>query len=308
MNVLTPIAITDAMIGAGTTIAEPAASETAWVSGGTYAVGDLRIRTTTHKVYSCVQAHSGRTALPENDAAYWLEKSPTNRYAPFDIYNTTAATATTSLTYVLSPGYFNAISLYGLVGSNISITLKDAPAGTTIWSYSGSLYRDPLGWYEYLFGGLQQIDRLQFHDLPIRPTAELAITLSASSGQPVGIGMINVGDRISLGGGDANWGGTQYGSTAEPVTYSYIKTNADGTTSIVRRHYATGMRATIFVTQSQADTALSIIRNLLDVPVSWIATDVNGYDGLNVFGLGSASVNYAGPGYAIISLTVKGMI
>jgi hypothetical protein len=213
MNVLTPIAITDAMIGAGTTIAEPAASETAWVSGGTYAVGDLRIRTTTHKVYSCVQAHTGRTALPENDAAYWLEKSPTNRYAPFDIYNTTAATATTSITYVLSPGYFNAISLYGLVGSTISITLKDAPAGTTIWSYSGSLYRDPLGWYEYLFGGLQQIDRLQFHDLPIRPTAELAITLSASSGQPVGIGMINVGDRISLGGGDANWGGTQYGST-----------------------------------------------------------------------------------------------
>lgn len=307
MNVLTPIAITDAMIGAGTTIAEPAASETAWVSGGTYAVGDLRIRSTTHKVYSCVQAHTGRTALPENDSAYWLEKGPTLRWAPFDIYSTTQATATTSITYVLSPGYFNALALYALVGSNISITLKDAPGGATLWTYSGSLYQPPLGWYEYLFGGLRQINRLQFHDLPIRPTAELTITVTASSGQPVGIGMINVGDRISLiGTGD--WGGTQYGANAEPTSYSYIKTNADGTTSIVRRPYATGMRATIALPRDQADAALEVIRNLLDVPVSWIATDTQGYDGLNVFGLGSATVSYDSFATATINLTVKGMI
>ena len=39
MNILTPLTITDAMILAGTSIAEPDASETAWVSAGTSTVG-----------------------------------------------------------------------------------------------------------------------------------------------------------------------------------------------------------------------------------------------------------------------------
>ena len=76
MYVLKPITITAGMIQAGTSIDEPAAGETAWTSVGTYTVGDLRIRSTTHKVYECVQASTGRTALPENDPAYWLEKGP----------------------------------------------------------------------------------------------------------------------------------------------------------------------------------------------------------------------------------------
>ena len=54
MNIITPITVTAAMIGGATTIAEPAAGETAWVSAGTYALGDLRIRTSTHRVYKCV--------------------------------------------------------------------------------------------------------------------------------------------------------------------------------------------------------------------------------------------------------------
>jgi hypothetical protein len=145
MNILTPLTITDAMILAGTSIAEPDASETAWVSAGTYTVGQERIRTTTHKVYECVQASSGRTALPEVDTAYWLEKRPTLRHAPFDIYKSTAATAATSLTYVLQPGYFNAISMYGLVGTTADITVKDETGGATIYSNTVSLLEDALG-------------------------------------------------------------------------------------------------------------------------------------------------------------------
>jgi hypothetical protein len=129
MNILTPLTITGAMILAGTTIAEPDASETAWVSAGTYTVGQERIRTTTHRVYECVQASSGRTALPEVDTAYWLEKRPTKRWAPFDSYTSTAASGTTSMTYVLQPGYFNALAMYGLIGTSAAITVKDAPAG-----------------------------------------------------------------------------------------------------------------------------------------------------------------------------------
>ena len=304
MNILTPLTITDAMILAGTTIAEPDASETAWVSAGTYTVGQERIRTTTHKVYECVQASSGRTALPEVDTAYWLEKRPTLRHAPFDIYKSTAAIAATSLTYVLQPGYFNAISMYGLVGTTADITVKDAPGGATIYSNTVSLLEDALGWWEFLFLPTKQIEKLILTGIPIRPAAEITITLT---GATCAVGMINVGDYKSLMG-DGAWGGTQYGAKAEPVSYSYIKTNADGTTTIVRRNAATSMRASVVLPRDQADYALACIQEVLDNPVSWVATNSTGFDGLNVFGLGSGSLSYDSFNIATLDINVKGMI
>jgi hypothetical protein len=304
MNILTPLTITNAMILAGTSIAEPAAGETAWVSAGTYALGDLRIRTTTHKVYSCVQAHSGRSQLPETDSAYWLEKSPTNRWSPFDSYTSTPATATTSLTYVLQPGYFNALAMYGLVGTSAAITVKDAPGGATIYSNTVSLLEDPLGWWEFLFLPTRQISKLILTDIPIRPTAELTIVIT---GATCAVGMINVGDYKSILG-ESVWGGTQQGAKAEPVSYSYIKTNADGTTTIVRRNAATSMRASVILPRAAADYALQCVQEVLDVPVSWVATDANGYAGLNVFGLGSGSLSYDTFNTATLDISVKGMI
>lgn len=304
MNILTPLTITDAMILAGTTIAEPDASETAWVSAGTYSLGQERIRSTTHKVYECVQASTGRTALPEVDSAYWLEKRPTKRWAPFDSYTSTAASGTTSMTYVLQPGYFNALGMYGLVGTSAAITVKDAPGGATIYSNTVSLLENPAGWWEFLFLPVRQISKIILTNIPIRPTAELTITLT---GATVEVGMINVGDYKSLIG-DGEWGGTQYGASAEPVSYSYIKTYADGTTTIVRRNAATSMRASIILPRDQADYALACVQDVLDVPVSWVATDANGFTGLNVFGLGSGSLSYDSFNIATLDLSVKGMI
>lgn len=307
MNIITPITVTDAMIGAGTTIAEPSATETAWAASTSYVVGDIRIRATTHRKYKCAVAHtSAASPLPEDDPTRWLDVGPTDRWAPFDIYTSTAATTTTSLTYVLQPGYFNALALYGLVGAQYTLTLKDAPAGATIWTRTGYLSEDPTGWYDYLFGTPKQLTKLVFSGLPIRPTAELTVTLTAASGQPVGVGMIVCGDYTSLAGID--WGGTQYGASAEPVTYSYIKTNDDGTTQIVRRHAATNMKATVMMPKADADTVLQAVQQVLDVPVAWIATDTPGYAGLNVFGLGSGSMSYDSFSHANLSLTVKGLI
>lgn len=304
MNILTPLTITDSMVLSGTTIAEPAAGETAWVSAGTYALGDERIRTTTHTVYECVQAHTGRTALPENDSAYWLAKRPTLRWAPFDSYTSTATTATTSLTYVLQPGYFNALAMYGLVGTSADITVKDAPGGSVVFSKTVSLLEDPVGWWEFLFLPTRQISKLLLTGIPIRPNAELTITIT---GATVGVGMINVGDYRSILG-EADWGGVEAGAKSEPITYSYIKTNDDGTTKIVRRNAATSMRASVVLPRKNADYALSCIQQVLDIPVSWVATNSKGFDGLNVFGLGSGSLSYDSFDIATLDISVKGMI
>lgn len=309
MNFIKPITITSSMIAAGTSIAEPAAGETAWVSGATYSLDAEVIRATTHRRYVAKQDHTGRSQLPEQDGAYWTDVGPTQRWAPFDQYVSTGASSTTSLTYVLRPGYVNAMSLYGLVGSSISITLKDEPGGTTIYSQSGPLFEDPAGWYEYLFIPPSPITKLSRSNMPIRPDAEITITVSAASGQPVGIGMIVLGDLVDLVGDLSEFGGTEYGAQAEPVTFSYIKTDEFGETTIVRRHRSTNLSAKIILPSAKTDEALRQIQDVLDVPVAWIAKpNMRGFSGLNVFGLGSARVTYEGPGLSRIDLSVKGMI
>lgn len=301
MNIIKPINVTDSMIGAGTTLAEDTIS--AWVSG-TYAIGDERYVLGTHRVYACTIAGTSSIS-PELDPSRWLDKRPTNKWAPFDYYTSTKAKGVTSFTYVLNPGYFNALALYGLTGTSYVVTIKDTTGGTVIFTQSGLLYGDPVGWYEYLFGGVSPLDKLILSDLPIRPTAELTITVSNSSGQPVELGMIVIGDYLSLSG---TTGGTQYGASAEPITYSYIKTNDDGTTTIVKRHSATNLRVTVKLATSEADASLFNMQSVLDVPVAWIATNQVGYSGLTTFGIGSGTMSYANPGFSNFEINVKGLI
>lgn len=308
MKILLPKTILALMIGAGTSIAEPADGESEWASGGDYAEGVRKIRTQTHRVYECVQAATGRTVAPEDDGAYWLDVGPTQRWAPFDHYVSTAAAGIGSITYVLKPGFINALGLWGINGTQLVVTLKDAPGGTVLYTKTIRLSEPSAGWYDYLFGVRKPITQLVLSGLPIRPAAELTITISAAAGVPVGIGMIVVGDYRSLVGERAEWGGTEAGATAEPVTYSYIKTEDDGTVKIVRRHAATSIRASVILPRSEADAALALMQSVLDVPVGYVATDAPGFDGLKAFGLGVASLSYHSKTHATMDLTVKGMI
>lgn len=310
MNVITPITVTESMIDSGTTIAEPRSGvETAWSDASvSYVIGDIRIRATTHRKYKCAVDHtSAASPLPENDPTRWVDVGPTELWAPFDIYTSTKVSDVTYLKYVLKPGYFNSLALYGLAGSDYKVTIKDSPGGAVTFEREGFLTEDPVGWYEYLFVAPTTVSKLVFKDIPLGSDAELTIEIFAATGQPVSIGMIVVGDFTPLIT-SAVWGGTEYGAQAEPITYSYINQKSDGTTEIVRRHAATNLRVTVTMPQAQADAAVEIMQRVLDVPVAWIATTAPGYKGLNTFGIGSGSMSYDSFGTAKLSITVKGLI
>ena len=303
MNILMPLTITDAML-TSSTLAEPAASETAWVSAGTYVAGDKRIRTGTHRVYNCILGHAGRTALPEDDTTYWEDYDPTRKWAPFDSYVSTPASLASPLTYVMLPGFFDAISMYGLTGTGVTITHKATAGGTVLETRTISLYAESLGLYEYLFGPKNPKSKIVETGFALRPASE--VTISVTGTGTVSLGMCNIGSYRSL---VSDWGGTQYDASVEPVTTSRITTDATtGKVTIKRGNAATGMRASVALPLADANYALQSVQEVLDVPVSWIATGATGYEGLNVFGLGSANLSYAGPDLVQLNINVKGMI
>lgn len=303
---LVPTTVTDSVLDSST-VAEPAASETEWVLAGIYAIGDKRIRTATHRVYECVLGHTGRTTAPEDDTAYWVDAGPTLRWAMFDTQVSTQTTATTSMTVVLRPGFANAVAFFGLDAASLQLTVKDAPGGTTVFSQTYDLTDPPLDWWDWAFGTIKPLTKLVVSGLTPYPDAEITIVLSSSTGVTVKCGMCTVGDYRNLLDG-ADWGGTQYGVSAEPVDYSYIKTDEFGNTTIVRRRNATDLRFEVVMPRTQADLALTTLQSILATPVAVVLTTASGFSGLTAFGLVSGSMTYDNFTTASYRGTVKGLV
>jgi hypothetical protein len=303
-KILVPLVITDAML-ISSTIAEPDTGEVAWVSGGSYVASDIRIRTATHRKYLAIATHSGITTPPEDDPTHWKDVGATNKFAMFDTRRTTMSTDVTSISDVLQVGFFNALSVYLAEGSTLTVLVKDEPGGNVILDETRSLVGPFIDEWDYCWGPHRANTKQVFSGITPYPEAEITLTIEAATGADVGIGMVCIGDLRPLILGD--WGGVEGGASATPVSGSYIKTDEFGDTAIIKRASATDMQLSIKLPKDSADYALACIQEVLDVPAAVIATEVQGYAGLNVFGLLSGPVIYEGTTYATIKANVKGL-
>lgn len=306
--ILVPIKVTDAMLSSST-IAEPAAGEALWNPATSYTLGQEVILTSTHRVYENlipgVDATSpdiaARQATPR-----WLDLRSTNKWAAFDDRVSTQSSIVSPLTYVLRPGFFNAIAVYGLVGQTLTITVKDAPGGTVFFTQTIELIEAPIDYYDYYFSTIRSLSKAFTQGILPQADPELTVTITSGVGVVAKVGMIAVGDLRSLVS-EGQVGGTLSGGRAKPTTFSYIKTDPFGTTSIVRRGGATDMDISVYLPKTDADFALLTVQEVLDQPVAIIGTDAANFAGLNVFGLVSGDLTYEAT-QANLNLQVKGLL
>lgn len=284
----------------------PEADHAAYAAATTYASGDFCISTVTHRVYqSQKDGNTGHDPTDINNRAgatvWWTDYGPTNKWAMFDDEANTQTVHASPLTVVLRPGGFNAVYLGGLDADALSITVKDAPDGNVVYSYTGELEASAPGDYdEYFFGRFKPQTDFLASEIDQYNNAEITVTLTRATGQ-VKCGVLVVGDQIPLGQ-------TQYGAKAKPKTFSYIKTDDFGRTKIVRRKATTDMSLSAWLDLSEANVVLATIRELLDVPVVWIGTGLPEYEGLRIFGLGSGEISYDHPKDCLLTLSVQGLI
>lgn len=303
LNVIVPVTVTDSILISSTA---PETDYAEWSAGTTYAAGERVIVATTHRIYESGQAGNlskdptdilNRTGAPP----WWFEVKPTNRWAMFDGLINTATTITTPLTVVLQPGFAGAIYLSGLIGENISVSIKDAPGGEIVFTHSETLENSmPPDYWEHFFSPFRQQDDLLLTGIPPYSNMEITVTISSTSGN-VACGFFAVGDLRPLGM-------TEFDAEAQPKTYSYIGEDNYGNTKIIQRPSAKNMRLTAEVDIDNADYVEETVRGLQDVPAVWIGVDLKNYAGLRVVGLGGGSLVYKNPRQCFLNLNVKGFI
>lgn len=303
LSVLVPVTITDAMLISSTVLET---DHPQYVPATNYSAGTRCISVTTHRIYESLRenniGHDPTDILNRTGAApWWLDIGATNQRAMFDGEVSTQTISTSPLTVVVRPGVFNSLYLGNTEAETLNIMVRDVATGGEIYSHNRVLESSAPGdYYEYLFDRFKpQTDFLASNIEPYS-APEITLTLSSSSGK-VKCGVLSIGDLRPLGL-------TQYGAKAKPKTYSYIKLNDFGENVIKRRKSAKDMSASAWITLAEADSVLEVITGLLDVPCVWIGTDLQGYAGLRVFGLGSGEISYDQPKDCLLTLNVNGLI
>lgn len=298
MTVIRPVTITEAMLTA-TTLAED--TNPAYAVGTTYALGDRVHLADVHRVYESLQAaNTGND--PITASAWWVEVSPTNRWAMFDQSVGTVSEGTSPLRVKLLPGAITALALIGLVGATeATVTIYASPGGAQ--TYTRTISLDSYGisdWLEYWTAPIEYNSEAVFTALPTSGTSEVEVEITGSA--DVGCGSLVVGSAYTLGG-------VQYGATIGIIDYSRKETDDFGNTSLVERPYARRMDVRLQLNAADLNKTYALLSTLRATPCVWVAVpDVLGYESMTIYGWArDFSIDIALPTVHYCSLQIEGL-
>jgi hypothetical protein len=294
MKVVKPVIIEAAELVSSTV---PENDYAAWSGATDYAVGSRAVF--GRVVYESVQTPNLNHA-PATSPLYWARIGPTNRWAMFDAEIATQTAAESEIAVVVKPGFVNSLALFGLEGSGISVTVTDGPAGPQVYSHQqsldGSLVED---WYSYFFEPIDQLEELVLTGLPPYSTGHISVSIT-------GVGTVKCG--ILAAGNVYYLGQTQRGASAGIIDYSRKDTNANGTTTFVKRRFSKRMSAALVVDNFALNKLQRVLASLRATPCVWIGTDAPGYQPLTVFGFyRDFSIDVAYSRYSYCNLEIEGL-
>lgn len=309
MKIVRPITITDAML-VSSTVPEPDTGDPAvWSSGTNYTVGATARNASTHLIYKAVAASgpsNGGAVDPttDTDASHWVSMGGVSRWAMFDNFVSTATvTAASPLTVTIAPGYCDALYLYGLVGDNANVTMRDGLGGPVVYTRDLVLKADKIAdWYAYYFDELRQIPYFTLTDLPPYLNGHITLNVTASAGG-VACGMMLPGKTYAIGD-------TEYGVRVGIRDYSRKTTDeATGFTTLEQRRFAKTMSASVSLKRDFFAEVQATLEGLRATPTVWVGDDGAGIEPLTLYGFyKDFYLVVQKPTYGVYNLEIEGMV
>ena len=262
MKVLVPTVITDAMLISSSV---PENDYPVWVSGIVYAVGYRVIRPDIHSVFECNVAGSG-TIPPENsltgDLPKWLYVGKTNRWRAFELGSSAQSIGSSDWTYVLQPGTLSGLALFGVTGSQLTVTMT--VSGSTVYTQTKPLLQSrATNWYEWLFGGVKQHTSVVLTDLPAYRLALVTVSILGTlpSVRSIAFGLIYF------------IGGTQRRAEFGITSFSLQKVDQWGTYTFQRRKNTKPLKFVLSVDNDKLESIATLLYSLDSVVCVWIGAD-----------------------------------
>lgn len=280
MSIIKPVALTDAMLTSSTA---PETDYTAWNAATSYTVGTKVMRSVSgvHKNFESLIAGVNAT-LPElatsGATPRWLDLGATNRWAMFDTKVGTVTTLASPLTVVMRPGSISGIALLELTGRQAVISMKDAPAGTTVYTKTITLDGTIISsFYDWFYEDYVQLTDVTLTDLPSQfESCELTVSVTSTAGN-VGIGVCNFGKVYAVGK-------TQYNATVGIISYSSKTVDAFGNTTVIKRANSKRNSLKLVTEKSDFNKIYRLLASLDSVPCIFIGTESAGFEPLIVYG------------------------
>ena len=272
--IVNPLTITDAMLTAST-VTE--ADYSVWSGSTTYALGARVIVLSTHKIYQSLQA-SNLNKEPTAQPLWWIEVSPTNKWACFDTSVSTQTKKSGSLSYTLAPGQVvNAIAALNITNaSSLTISMSSILAGGVVYSKTIDLSSVPsyASWWTWFYGSKITPTQSISTDLP--SYTDCVITVTLTGGSSLGVGILMLGQQRAFGLG------IQYGARVGIQDYSRKEKNDFGDTVLVQRAFAKRANFDLILEKYETDQLQNFLSDIRATNVLWIGTDE--YESTTVFG------------------------
>ena len=298
MYYIKPIAVTDAVL-ASSSIAEPAAGETLWVSGTDYAIGAVVIRATTHKKYECTLKNPDKTIAPENDPDHWLDIGPTNRWAMFDSKTTTQSSKSGSIVVTLTPpAIASKLAMVRVQGASamLEVIVDSVVVSTQTVDLVDVGSSD---WWEYFYLPYSYSETVIFGAIPTYRTCQLRVTVAAESGGTAKIGSLVFGAGIDIGD-------TLYGARVGIKDYSTKETDAFGETVIVQRDYSDRMTLDVAVPTRRVEYVRNDLASMRATPTIFVGEE-NQRATVTFGTFESFEIIIGSPAISDCSLTIEGL-
>lgn len=229
-----------------------------------------------HSVFQSLQA-ANTGHQPDISPTWWVRVGPTNLWRAFDRSHTTQTVADRAMWFEISGSEVrSALALLNLSGvSEVRVVVTDLQYGQlyeqTVAMLSAQAQSN---WYSWFFGKRQTRQDLRLLDLPSYPNATIRIELTGLS--LIGVGVILVGDQITIGEG------VQQGVRMGIRDYSRKETDQWGEVMLQQRAYSKTRSLSLVLKNDQLDEVERQLTDLRATPVLWIAT--GRFDSPNVYG------------------------
>ena len=259
----------DVLSGAYGNIPEPDTGEVVWNAATAYTLGQLAIRTSTHRVYQRLIAGTTATA-PESDPINWFDAGPTRRTAMLDLYRNTQSSQTAGIQYAVAPGQrVDALALTGLECDQATVAMW--VNGTQVYSHTETMNtRTVLNWYDYFFAPFTRKENLVLFDLP--PYSNGVVSVALSGAGSVKCGALCLGQATNLGR-------VEYSAERGSINFSKVDRDVFGNATLVPRRDVPTTRQTTWLPKAMVSQAVAVLTALAGVPAVWSGLDDQNADG-----------------------------